>query len=278
MESVFLMAALAAAGAVVVEPAANMYSKPSLDADVVSQAIYAANIGLIEEKDGWARVQTADGYTGWMPAASFLRAARPYAAAGRVAQVASLFANLYREPSVTRRRPLLTVPFETRLEVAAEPEREERRWIQVRLPGGGEAWVQRGDVEFDPAPLSADATIALARRFLGFPYLWGGTSSLGFDCSGFTQMLCRRRGVTIPRDAGPQARWDGMAPVGRAELRAGDLIYFGSSLEKITHTGMYIGGGEFIHFTTHQRPVAQISRLGDPYWSKLFVCARRLKP
>ena len=139
-------------------------------------------------------------------------------------------------------------------------------------------WVQRGDVTFDPKPASIDETIALARRFLGLPYTWGGTSSYGYDCSGFTQMLCRRRGAAIPRDARPQAEWGGVMAVEKEELQPGDLIYFGKGPEKrITHTGMYIGGGEFIHATAHEKPVIQISRVDDPHWVEAYAGARRLK-
>ncbi len=275
------VALLAQAGAATVSvPAACMYSKPTQEADVVSQAVYGAGVVLLEERDGWVKARTADDYTGWMPLASLRRRGpqeAPYASRGRVAEVASLFANLYREPSVTKRQPLLTVPFETRLEVEAEPESEQRRWIQVRLVDQSPAWVQRGDVVFDPPLASIAETIALAKRFLGLPYLWGGTSTFGYDCSGFTQMLCRRRGVTLPRDAQPQAGWSGVSPVEREHLAPGDLLFFGSSLKKITHTGMYIGGGEFIHATAHGRPVVQISRLDEERWTPLFVAARRLK-
>jgi cell wall-associated NlpC family hydrolase len=119
--------------------------------------------------------------------------------------------------------------------------------------------------------------IALSRSFLGLPYLWGGTSTFGFDCSGFVQMLCRRRGALIPRDAQPQAGWSGFAPVERHDLRPGDLVYFGQSVGKITHTGMYLGDGQFISATAHSQPVVHIDRLDDPYWSQLFVAARRMK-
>lgn len=269
--------AVGAADGVVLKPVANMYSRPSEEADVVSQAIYASHLVILEQRTGWARVRTADEYAGWMPAAAFKRLGhgeRPYASSGRVAQVASLFASLYREPSVTKHQPLLTVPFETTLKVIQEVDTAER-WLEVRLPDDRPAWLQRGDVTLDIKPMGIEEVIVLSKRFLGLPYFWGGTSSFGFDCSGFTQMLCRRRGIVIPRDASVQVKWAGAAPVDRNHLDAGDLLFFGES--KVTHTGMYIGGGKFINATTHDRPVVQISDLGDPYWTKRFIAARRLK-
>lgn len=277
MTLVLAMAVLTASppGGAVLKPVANMYSAPTEDADVVSQAIYGTNVAAVEDKDGWIKVRTPDDYTGWMPAAS-LRRGRAYAATGRIAQVDSLFTNLYREPDVTKHQPMLTLPFEARLEVVAEPEKNSR-WIQVRLVDDRLGWIQRGDVLFDPQPLSVDATLELSRRFLSLPYLWGGTSTFGYDCSGFVQMLCRRRGVILPRDAQPQAGFSGMTPVERADLRPGDLLYFGRSSGRITHTGMYLGEGLFISATTHERPMVRIDRLEDDYWAKLFVAARRLK-
>lgn len=265
---------------VVVDPVANMYSAPTEESDVVSQAIYGTNVMMEEEKQGWAKVRTADDYTGWMPLAS-LRPLSPteasYASVGRVAQVESLFANLYREPDVTKHHPLLTVPFETRLEAVSEQGGEEGGWLAVRLPDGRSAWVQRGDITFDAKPLSIAQAIALSQRFLGLPYMWGGTSSFGYDCSGFVQMLVRRRGVIMPRDADLQANWTGALPVKRKKLQPGDLLFFGESAEKVTHTGMYIGRGRFVHATTHGHPVIQISKLSNQPWRKLLVACRRIK-
>ncbi|MBI5085147.1 MAG: C40 family peptidase [Acidobacteria bacterium] len=119
--------------------------------------------------------------------------------------------------------------------------------------------------------------IELYKRFLGLPYTWGGTSSFGYDCSGFTQMLVRRGGVQMPRDAQPQADWEGQQKVEKSGLQSGDLLYFGASAKKITHTGFYIGNGEFIHSTTSDMPVIQISRLDDEKWTKLLVGCRRWK-
>ncbi|MBA3973513.1 MAG: glycoside hydrolase [Candidatus Solibacter sp.] len=263
--------------AVVIEPVANMFSKPSGEVDVVSQAILGAAVGVVEIEGGWARIQTPDEYRGWVRLGELrpLGEGESYAERGRVASAASLVTHVYPVPSVTRRAPVLTVPFETRLEVVEERPEENGRWIGVRLPDGRQGWVQRGDVAFDPPAMDVAGLVELSKRFLGLPYTWGGTSSFGFDCSGFTQMLCRRGGVTIPRDAQPQADWEGMAKVDKKDLRAGDLLYFGPSKEKITHTGFYLGNGEFIHSTTSQTPVLQISRLEEENWTKQFVCARR---
>lgn len=261
--------------AVVLQPVANMYSKPSPDADVVSQAIYGANVGILDQQEGWARIRTPDDYTGWVPASS-LRAGAAYAAAGRVAEVRSLFAHLYREADVTRHAPLLTVPFETRLEAVSDP-KENGRWISVRLPDDRSGWVQTADVNFDPKPLSIPEMLEFSKRFLGLPYTWGGTSSYGYDCSGFVQMLERRRGVLMPRDAQPQADWSGVMPVERKDLRPGDLLYFGSSAQHITHTGMYLGEGKFIDATTYETPMVRIDDLENPRWTKLLVAMRRVK-
>jgi cell wall-associated NlpC family hydrolase len=264
--------------AVVVTPVANMYRQPTRDSDVVSQAICSTNIAILDQQSGWLHIRTPDNYTGWTATQDLRMLSadeKPYASAGRVAEVASLFANLYREPDVTKHEPLLTVPFETRLEVSSEANGE--RWMQIRLPDGRPAWLQSGDVSFDVRPLSIEETIALSRRFLGLPYTWGGASSFGYDCSGFVQMLCRRRGIRTPRDADQQAAWEGVTSVRREELQPGDLLFFGSAPDHITHTGMYIGGGQFINATTHQHPIVQICDLTDPYWTKLLVACRRAK-
>jgi len=261
---------------VVNAPVADMLSGPSAEADMVSQAVFGTAVESLEERGEWMRIRTPDGYEGWVQAPDLARRAKPYAQEAAV-WVDSLFANVYDEPDVTTRRPVLTVPYGARLEPAGEPAGEEERWLQVALPDGRRAWIQRGDLRFDDEALSIGEVIALARRFVGLPYLWGGVSSFGFDCSGFTQMLCRRRGIRIPRDSGPQARWVGMRPIRRADLEPGDLLYFGQSEDKITHTGMYIGGGEFIHATAYRRPMVQISRLDAPHWSGLLVACRRPK-
>jgi len=277
---------------IVVVPVTNMYSGPSDNSDVVSQAICGSNVTLITARGEWSRIQTADHYKGWVPSRHLrlVQNGTGYATTGTILQVESLFANVYREPDVTRHKPVLTVPYETRLEVIPDAANDETKevkdknvqvkkedWLQVRLPDKRSAWIQSSDVLLDPKPRSIAESIELGKRFQGIPYLWGGTSSFGFDCSGFTQMLVRARGIIMPRDADKQAAWSGVVAVERANLQPGDLLFFGSSPRNIDHTGMYIGDGQFIQDTTTGHAVVQISRLDDEPWTRLLVACRRVK-
>ena len=273
---------------VVVVAVADMYSGPSDQSDVVSQAIYGSNVTLLTARGEWCRIQTADHYKGWVPSRHLrlVQSGAGYATVGMVVQVESLFANLYREPDVTKHKPVITIPFESRLEAMPDDASDKKKtsgkgshegWLQVRLPDKRSEWIQSSDVVTDPKPLSIPESIELAKRFIGIPYLWGGTSSFGFDCSGFTQMLVRARGFNMPRDADKQAEWTGMVAVDRQNLEPGDLLFFGSSPRKIDHTGMYIGDGQFIQDTTNGHPVVQISRLNDEPWTHLLVASRRVK-
>jgi gamma-D-glutamyl-L-lysine dipeptidyl-peptidase len=277
----FAVPALAAKSStqIVVVPVANMYSAATEKADVVSQAIYGSNVKLLTARGEWSRIQTDDLYKGWIPS-RYLRLVQVgsgYATSGRTVQVQSLFANIYRETDVTQHKPVITIPFGAHLEVIAEGKGDDEGWLKVRLPDQRTEWVQAGDVVSDPKPLTIPESIELAKRFLGLPYLWGGRSSFGYDCSGFTQMLERSRGIIMPRDADLQAAWKGVVAVDRKDLQPGDLLFFGSSVKHITHTGMYIGDGQFIHDTTHGHPVIQISRLDDQPWTRILVACRRVK-
>ncbi len=263
---------------VVVRPVANMYRDASLESDVVSQAILGSNVKVLEAKDAWAKVRTADDYTGWIEASDLRKTdGQPYATGSQVVRVSQLSANVYKTPDVTEHAPLMNIPWEARLEVVKTNVDEKGRWLQVRLPDGRLGYIQNGDVSSDFTPLTIEQTIATAKRFMGVTYTWGGTSAFGYDCSGFTQMLLRQRGIVMPRDADVQAVWSGSMSVERKNLQPGDLLYFGESDKKITHTGMYIGGGEFIHDTTNTHPMVQISKLDDMPWTKLLVAARRVK-
>src|SRR6266550_1870326 len=95
------------------------------------------------------------------------------ASSGPFAQIRSMTANLYREPDVTKHAPLLTVPYETHLAIIPQEPPENEDYLRVRLLDQREAWIDRGDVDLNPRPLTISESIELAKRFLGVTYTWG---------------------------------------------------------------------------------------------------------
>ncbi len=138
------------------------------------------------------------------------------------------------------------------------------------LPDLGDGSMQpRTGAEF----FSADpqALLREAYKYMGVPYQWGGNTEAGIDCSGFMKKIFFACGYSLPRTAAEQTAL-GM-PVSTDQLQCGDRLYFGHG-SRITHTGLYIGNGYFIHSSAGEHGVA-ISRLTDQTYMKIFVCARR---
>lgn len=268
--------------AVVVRTVENMYSAPTTEKDVVSQAFLGQIVGVVEVKGGFAKVETPDRYQGFIPLGALFRypsAATPrYGSRGTVAEVTSLIALVYREADVTTARPKARAPLSARLEVTGGPIKD--RWYEVRLPNGEIGFVQKGDVRITeasaPRPIGAPPDlVATARRLLGAPYLWGGMTPLGVDCSGFVALVYRVHGRILPRDADLQFADPAVLAVERADLQPGDLVFFGRSPEKITHVGLYVAEGRFIDATTYETPVVREDRLDDPHWAEIYQGARR---
>jgi cell wall-associated NlpC family hydrolase len=268
--------------AVILSTVENMYSAPNPDKDVVSQALLGQLVSLLETRDAFARIETPDHYTGWVAAGGLFEYVDPkaprYAARGPVAEVTSLMANLYRDADVTSARPKSQAPLGARLEVVKPAEDPQKRWVTVRLPSGETAFVQSGDVRLGEADAprargSEADLVATARRFAGVPYLWGGMSVQGIDCSGLTSRVYAVNGIDLRRDADMQFDDPRAQPVERGALRPGDLLFFGQ--KKITHVGMYVGDGRFINATTHTRPDVHEESLDDAYWALLYRGARR---
>jgi len=114
--------------------------------------------------------------------------------------------------------------------------------------------------------------ISAAKEFLGVPYIWGGTTPAGFDCSGFTSYVFSRQGITLPRLSLDQ--YGVGTPVNFNNLIPGDLVFFNlSSGKKVSHVGIYIGDGEFISATS-SKGIAIYNF--TPYWSNSYVGARRV--
>lgn len=118
---------------------------------------------------------------------------------------------------------------------------------------------------------TGSSVIAYSKNFLGRPYVWGGSGPRVFDCSGFTAYVYAKFGVSLPHYTGSQYSMG--KSVSRSNLRAGDLIFFNTD-GPISHVGIYIGGGEFIHASSGSGRIT-ISDLSQSYYSSRYAGARR---
>lgn len=165
-----------------------------------------------------------------------------------------------------------------------------RRGSYVKILGLADGWyqIERGYISADyveesdytPAAVSSTGSSLadLALSFVGYSYVYGGASpSVGFDCSGLMQYVCAQFGYSINRTASTQLK-NGVA-VSWDELSAGDLVFFkkpgSSSAYPVSHVGMYIGDGKFVHASDYGVGVI-VSRLSDAYYTTGFVAARRI--
>lgn len=118
-----------------------------------------------------------------------------------------------------------------------------------------------------------DVLISNAKTHLGSPYLFGGTSHKGFDCSGFSQIVFKETGIDIPRTAGEQYKIG--TAVKKEDLKKGDLIFFETISKGPSHLGIYIGDNKFIHAASSNG--VSISNLNDPYyWGPRYYGAKRV--
>lgn len=129
-----------------------------------------------------------------------------------------------------------------------------------------------------PRPRPEDAEglranlVETARSYLGVPYLWGGASAQGFDCSGLTMSVYRLNGLQLPRSSRDQ--YEAGSAVTKDELRPGDLLFFSTNgTGRVSHVGLYAGDGTFIHAPSRGRTISQ-DKLSDAYYQKTFVGAR----
>jgi len=122
-----------------------------------------------------------------------------------------------------------------------------------------------------PHTTAGQRAAAIALDQVGVPYRYGGTTPGGFDCSGLVQYSYKRAGVAVPRTTGQL--WSAMSPVGRHELRAGDLLFF--KIEgKMSHVGLYLGEQRFVHAPQSGRKVS-VESLNSPFYKAAFIRAGR---
>jgi cell wall-associated NlpC family hydrolase len=245
-----------------------------------TQALYGDRVIRLATSGAWSRVvvpgqptpRDPRGYPGWMPTRQ-LTAMKP-AAGLLLAVITQPTAWAWKTPALTGRA--LELSYGTRLPALGWTPAS----VEVALLDGRHLYLKRAAVTLRrrgavwPRPNGA-RLVAEARRFLGLQYLWAGTSGFGVDCSGFTCLVYGALGVTIPRDAGPQAATGVKVALGA--LRAGDLVFFRAASGSIHHVGMYVGGGRMIHAPATGLPVGIVSLSAEPY-AREFAGARRYVP
>ena len=118
-------------------------------------------------------------------------------------------------------------------------------------------------------PSQYGGVVGVAMQFLGVPYVWGGSSPGGFDCSGFVMYVYSQVGVSLPHNAA--AQFGSGVPISRDQLAPGDLVFF----DGLGHVGLYIGGGQFVH-APHTGDVVKVSSLSDSWYAASYVGARRI--
>lgn len=235
----------------------DLRREPRSLAELVSQGLLGEIVRILDESGTWSLIRMEqDGYIGWAHTLALHRCtmqdAQAYQAACRWKVVDELLpASLNPGESTDHLDRLMKLPFGVSVSVIQEQD----HFACIRLPDGREAWVDRAGLVPTgkcpcPNPAGVAITLDLIKRFIGVPYMWGGRSPFGYDCSGLAGTFYAYLGVNIPRDADQQYR-EGIPVSGPAQ--PGDLLFFGEQdpdsprFSAITHVGISLGGDEIIH-------------------------------
>lgn len=250
----------------------NLRSDPRESAELASQTLMGWPLRILDRRGGWLLVQTPDRYLSWIDASTVERVDAAQIARHRSARKV-VFTDVY---GVVRAEPNeASLPVSDLVAGGLLEETGlsgDSAFVRVALPDGRTGYVRATQAEpFDAWTASRQVAplrlVAAAETLTGMPYLWGGTSTKGMDCSGFTRTVYLMNGMLLPRDASQQVRaGTTVDSTGNwANLQPGDLLFFGRKAqdgqpERVVHVGMWIGDGRYIHSSGR----VQVQRLDDP--------------
>ena len=235
----------------------NVRTTPRHPGGMASQAMMGMAVRLMKKQGEWYYIQMPDRYMGWLESNAMRitdeAGIEAWKQATRV--IVTAYFSVVREQPITDAQPI-------RDAVAGDLMKRlgtNGSWVSVELPDGATGYIESSNVEDfvswkKSRKLTAENVEKTAKTLFGVPYLWGGTSPKGMDCSGFTKMVYRLNGLELSRDADQQAQGgDEIEPGEEFEnLKKGDLVFFGRKgtserPERISHVGIYLEKRQFIH-------------------------------
>ena len=235
---------------------ANLRSNPKHSAELATQATLGTPVKVLKKEGDWYYIQTPDKYLSWVDEGgiTLMDSVRfqQWKTQDKIIYTKTYGHAYFASNLETRVSDLVAGSM---LEVLSDAE----MFYKVRFPDGREAYVEKVeakeyDVWLESLNPNADTLVETSKTLMGVPYLWGGTSTKGMDCSGFTKTIYFLNGMVIPRDASQQVHAGKQVDSVQnfENLERGDLLFFGrkatdSTAEKVVHVGMWIGNNEFIH-------------------------------
>lgn len=259
-----------------------MREGPDYAAENGDQALMGTVVKVLDKSSYWLKIQSPEPYTAWATDMGLTLMTEEekdaYIAAPKFICTAE-YTHVFSEPGIKAARVSDLVMGDLLLKTG----KKRGSWTGVELPNGKKGWVKSCEIE-DFAKWAATREVTgenvekIARKFIGVPYLWGGTSIKHVDCSGFSRSVFFMLGVLLPRNASQQAKVG--EEVTREQARKGDLIFFGRSAtedkpERVSHVGIYLGDGKILH-SSHLVRENSINKGDEGYYSGNILHFRRI--